>query len=300
MTSRVPAVQDRATAVLLVVLLASAIALQAVRERVAPPRAAVVPTLWMQSPEAARRIMLSFTDLAADIYWIRAVVHYGGERRSTSTDKRYELLYPFLELASTLDPHFEVAVRLGAIFLSEGYPGGPGRPDQALALLDKGLRQEPDRWQDRQDIGFVHYWWLKDYPEAARQFELAAQLPEAPTWLRAMAGVTMVKGGDRQAARKLWQELRETADVDWLRRSADYRLQQLAALDDIDALTALVTRARTSRGGRVDWASLVRARLLAAVPTDPTGVAYELDDDGAVTLGTASTLHPLPTLERTP
>lgn len=300
MTTRPTSRHDRATVALLVVLLASAVALQAARERMAPPRAAAVPTLWLQSPEAARRLMLSFTDLAADVYWMRAVVHYGGERRSAATEGRYALLHPLLDMTTTLDPHFDVAARLGAIFLSEGYPGGPGRPDQALALLEKGLRSDPDRWQYRHDIGFVHYWWLKDYPEAARQFDLAAKLPGAPLWLRTMAAVTLTRGGDRESARTLWQELLATADVDWLRQAADFRLRQLAALDDIDALTAIVARVRPRLAGAIDWNTLVRARVLEAVPTDPTGVAYELTADGTVTIGATSTLGPLPTLERTP
>ncbi|MBP7776028.1 MAG: hypothetical protein KA371_02745 [Acidobacteria bacterium] len=300
MTTRAPIPHDRTAAALVVVLLLTAVGLQAVRERVAPPRAAVVPTLWMHSPEAARRLMLSFTDLAADIYWMRAVVHYGGERRSAATEGRYALLYPLLDMATTLDPHFDVAARLGAIFLSEGYPGGPGRPDQALALLEKGLRHDPDRWQYRHDIGFVHYWWLKNYPEAARQFDLAAKLPGAPLWLRTMAAVTLAKGGDRASARKLWSELLETADVDWLRRAAEFRLQQLAALDDIDALTAIVARTKGSLGASLDWSRLVRAGVLTAVPTDPMGVPYVLDQEGAVTLGPTSPLGPLPTLEARP
>lgn len=300
MTTRLTPRHDRATVTLLVALLASAVALQAARERIAPPRAAAVPTLWLQSPDLARRLMLSFTDLAADVYWMRAVVHYGSERRSAATEGRYALLYPLLDMTTTLDPHFDVAARLGAIFLSEGYPGGPGRPDQALALLEKGMRSDPGRWQYRHDIGFVHYWWLKDYAEAARQFDLAAQLPGAPLWLRTMAAVTLTKGGDRASARQLWQELLDTADVDWLRQAADFRLRQLAALDDIDALTAIVARVRPRLAGAVDWATLVRARVLEAVPTDPTGVAYELAADGTVTIGSTSTLGPLPALERTP
>lgn len=291
-------VHDR-TATLAVALLVTAVGLQAVREQVAPPRAPTVPTLWMQSPDAARRLMLSFTDLAADVYWIRAVVHYGGERRLPAAEGRYALLYPLLDTATTLDPHFDVAARLGAIFLSEGYPGGPGRPDQALALLEKGLRNDPDRWQYRHDIGFVHYWWLKDYPEAARQFDLAARMPGAPLWLRTMAAVTLTKGGDRESARKLWSELLATADVDWLRQAADFRLRQLAALDDIDALTAIVRRVKASGGGPVDWNALIRARVLTAVPTDPAGVPYVLDNEGGVSLGSASPLAPLPTLEPT-
>lgn len=291
---------DRSAIALLVVLLLAAVGLQTVRERLAPARAPVVPTLWLQSPDLARRVMLSFTDLAADVYWVRAVVYYGGERRAAPADGRYALLYPLLDMATTLDPHFDVAARLGAIFLSEGYPGGPGRPDQALVLLDKGLRQEPGRWQYRQDMGFVHYWWLHDYKEAARQFDLAAQMPGAPNWLRPLAAVTLTKGGDRASARQLWTELLAVADVEWLRTAATFRLQQLAALDDLDALTALVARARPMVGAAGDWGALVQAGLLRATPTDPTGVAYVLAPDGMVSLGPSSTLGPLPTLQGTP
>jgi len=290
-----PAIADRGVKVLSAALLVAAVSLQSVREWVAPPPAATAPSLWLQSPAMARRVMLSFTDLAADLYWIRAVVHYGGDRRSAAAEGRYQLLFPLLDLASTLDPHFDVVARMGAILLSEGYPGGPGRPDQAIALLEKGLRHDPERWQYRQDIAFVHYWWLKDYTEAARQFELAAAMPGAPVWLRSMAAITLAKGGDRAGARRLWQELLATADLDWLRRAAEYRLRQLAALDDIDALTAIVARLRLAPGQPIDWETLVHARILPGFPNDPTGVPYTLSADGRVGLGPESTLAPLPT-----
>ena len=290
------AIRDRGTAAAVVVLLVTAVSLQALREGIAPPRAAAVPTLWLQSTGVARRLALSFTDLAADVYWMRAVVHYGSERRAPAAPGRYALLYPLLDLTTSLDPHFDVAARLGAIFLSEGYPGGPGRPDQALALLEKGLKNDPNRWQYRHDIGFVHYWWLKDYPEAARQFELASRLPDAPPWLRTMAALTLTKGGDRTGARQLWTELYDTADIDWLREAADYRLRQLAALDDIDALTTIVARGR-ARARALDWGAFVRAGILPAVPTDPAGQPYLLTTDGEVTIDPRSPLAPLPTFE---
>ena len=53
------------------------------------------------------------------------------------------------------------------MFLAEPYPGGPGRPDLAIALLEKGLRERPDKWEYMQDIGFVHYWYDHDYRAAA-------------------------------------------------------------------------------------------------------------------------------------
>lgn len=290
-------VRDWPAAVAMVLCLTAAIGLQTLRERIAVPRRTVTPTLWLQSPAAARRLMLGFTELAADVYWIRAVVHYGGERRSSAAEGRYALLYPLLDMTTTLDPHFDVAARLGAIFLSEGYPGGPGRTDQAIALLEKGLRHDP-RWQYRHDIGFVNYWWLKDYKAAAHQFELASQLPGAPLWLRTMAAVTLARGGDRHGARQLWTELYNTADVEWLRRAATHSLQQLRALDDLDALTAIAARF-TERTGRApqSWTELVRAGLLPGVPADPSGTPYTLAADVGITLAEESPLQPLPTFE---
>ena len=297
MTVPSPRASDRGVTATLVVLLLMAVTLQAARERLAPPQDAEVPTLWLQSPEAARRIMLSFTDLAADVYWMRAVVHYGSERRSQGTG-RFELLYPLLDMATTLDPLFDVAARMGAIFLSEGYPGGPGRPDRAIQLLEKGLTHDPMRWQYRHDIGFVNYWWLKNYAEAARQFDLGSRMPDAPEWLQTMAAVTLARGGDRDAARKLWSEMLAAAELDWMRRAAVYGLQQLRALDDLDGLRARVGRVTELTGASPrTWDAVIAAGLLTGVPIDPSGAPYALAPDGTVTLDPKSALNPLPMIE---
>ena len=73
------------------------------------------------------------------------------------------------------DPQFNTAYRFGAIFLAEPYPGGAGRPDLAIALLQKGLAARPDKWEYMEDIGFVHYWWRHDYEAAAQWFQRAAE-----------------------------------------------------------------------------------------------------------------------------
>ena len=297
MSTTTDAARPAAPWLLVGILLAGVVTLQVIGDRVAPPVAEAPPMLWLQSPELARRLTLSFDDLAADVYWIRAVVHYGSERRSAAAH-RYALLYPLLDMTTTLDPTFDVAARLGALFLSEGYPGGPGRPDQALALLEKGRRHDPTRWQYVHDIGFVYYWWLKDYRAAATHFERASTLPGAPSWLKTLAGTTLIAGGDRDAARTLWRELYAAADDDWMRRAAEYRLAQLQALDDIDGLNARVADV-ARRLGRTPatWAEVVTAGALPGVPADPTGVPYSLGGDGRVTLGAGSTLAPLPSLE---
>jgi tetratricopeptide (TPR) repeat protein len=280
----------------LVALVASFVAVVVWRDRVYGEPTPGDAVLYVKSGEAVRRMSLSFTPLVADLYWIRAVQYYGGTRLSTSATKSYDLLYPLLDIATSLDPRFVMAYRFGSIFLAEGYPGGPGRPDLAVALLQKGFRADPARWRYLQDIGFVYYWWLRDYQAAAAWFEKAADIPGAPWWLRSLAAATKVQGGDRRGSRALWQSLRDSADNEWLRNNATWRLAQLDALDAMDQLTAVVAafRARTGQNPP-SWDALVRARLLSSRPVDPAGAPYVLDPaGGAVTLAADSPLNPLP------
>ena len=282
---------------LLAALVASFVAVVVLRDRIYGEPTPGDAVLYVKSGEAVRRMSLSFTPLVADIYWIRAVQYFGSTRLKPSSSRNYDLLYPLLDITTSLDPRFVIAYRFGSIFLAEGYPGGPGRPDQAIALLEKGFRADPTRWRYLQDIGFVHYWWLGDYRTAAVWFQKAAEIPGAPWWLRSLAAVTLAQGGDRRSSRALWQSLRESADNEWLRNNATLRLAQLDALDAIDQLTAVAAAYRARTGEfPASWDALIRARLLSATPLDPGGVAYALDPaTGAVTLGPASPLHPLPT-----
>ncbi len=41
--------------------------------------------LYLRSPDAAQRLTLGYDALAADLYWIRAIQHYGGTKLSTAT-----------------------------------------------------------------------------------------------------------------------------------------------------------------------------------------------------------------------
>lgn len=283
------------------VLIAAAIAVVRVRERLYPPADVEDDSVYVTSPAAVSRAALEYRTLAADLYWIRAVQYFGGTRRmlnrgETIADpdrRRFAALYPMLDLATSLDPRFNIAYRFGAIFLAEPPPGGPGRPDLAVALLEKGLREQPNRWEYLQDIGFVHYWWRRDFRQAAAYFKRAGDIPGAPWWLGSLAATTLAQGGDRRSSRQLWTALRDSADNDWLRRDAERRLIQLNALDQIDQLQALVDQmARRQGHALTDWTPLVP--LLKGVPGDPSGTPYEIDANGRVHLSQSSPLWPLP------
>jgi hypothetical protein len=274
----------------------SAIALQMVRDRSYPREDRDdQQLLYFRSGAALTRVTLAFDALAADVYWIRAIQHYGGDRLAgPKAATKYQLLYPLLDIATTLDPYFNIAYRFGAIFLSEAYPGGPGRPDQSVALLRKAIATMPHKWQYYHDIGFVYYWRLRDYQTAALWFQRAAAQPNAPNWLNPLAASMLARGQDRAAARFLWQQIAKSEEA-WLRRSAERALLQLQALDQIDQIEQAVNRVSLAAGGRYSWKWLVDERALPGMPVDPTGTPYEIDPaTGRVTVSQSSPLYPMP------
>ena len=258
--------------------LAAAVALHAAIDRWPAPAVDTPGLLYVRSPEAARRAALSYRGVAADVYWIRALQHFGTERLAGSGHvKDYSLLYPLLDLATTLDPYFSIAYRFGSIFLGERYPGGPGRPDLAIALLKKGLAAQPTKWQYMQDLGFVYYWHLHDYHAAAEAFQRASEMPEAPNWMRPLAAVTLAEGGHRNASRALWTELAKSEEP-WLRDSAVLRLTQLDAMDIMDA-----------------WKRAKDQGLNLPIPNDPSGTPFVLNPaTGGIIVSPQSKLYPLP------
>jgi tetratricopeptide (TPR) repeat protein len=285
----------------LVVLFAAIVGLQMVQaaQPLTAPGGVSTNLLYIRSSQILRRTTLSFHALIADIYWIRAVQHYGGTKLSNAPNKQYDLLYPLLDLTTSLDPYFDVVYKFGAVFLAEPYPSGAGRSDQAIALLQKGLRVRPDKWELAQEIGFVYYWWLADYRNAAAWFNRAADMPNSPDWLRPLAAVTLAQGGNRASSRTLWTEIARNADADWLRDQAAFRLSQLDALDGIDFMERIVQQYRVRTGVPPgSWNDMMRAGLLRGIPRDPTGIPFQLDPaTGKVTLDPGSSLNPLPSAE---
>ena len=281
------------------VLMVVSVAVQVVRDRGWAPFVPPNPAMWLRSGKVADKVFLGYKNLAADIYWMRAVVYYGGQRQrhaqllnqGVKAEANFDLLYPLLDLVTTLDPHFKVAYRFGAIFLTEAYPAGPGRPDLAIALLERGIDKDNARWEYMEDIGFVYYWWIKDAKTAAEWFRRAGQQPDAPSWLEPLAATTLAQGGDRASSRMLWTQM-SRSEIEWIRRNALHRLQQLDAMDQIDDLNGRLQRYVEREGKRpTDW----RQVGIAAAPVDPSGTPYRINPQtNLIDLGPGSALFPLP------
>jgi hypothetical protein len=279
----------------LAVMLSAAGVLQARLDALRPVGSLESAELYIQSARVLDRAALSYDALLADVYWVRAIQHFGGVRRSDAPVKRYELLYPLLDLTTSLDPYFTAVYYLGSFFLAEPTPSGAGRPDLAVRLLIRGMEYQPNAWRLAQQTGFIHYWYMNDLETAANWFRRASVMPGAPPWLTALEATARAQGGDLDTSRRLWQHMIETAETDWIRDTARFRLMQVEAAAAISPLEQIVA-AFTHRHGKAPstWAELARDGRLRGVPVDPTGTPFVLGVDGRVTVSPESRLYPLP------
>lgn len=190
------------------------------------PRPAAEPVAYVRTGSTLAHATLGFDALAADVYWIRAVQHFGRERQKPVSQRDYRDLFSLLDIATTLDPQFVVAYQSGALLLAEPAPYGPGRLDRAITLLEKGQRADPARWQFAQYLGFLHYWYGRDPVTAGRHFAEAARMPGAPNWMQTVATRMYLEGGAESAAVVLLSEM-EQSDDRWIRDWARERLAEV-------------------------------------------------------------------------
>lgn len=286
---------SRLPALLVVVGLVSAIVLQVVRERRYPEIASPVDDIYFGS-EAVGRMALSFKSVLADVYWIRAIQYFAATRLQNRPIQGEDLLYPLLDVTTTLDPAFNIAYRFGATFLSEARARGLGRTDLAMKLLDKGFRENPHKWQYLYDKAFIYYWHTNDYRSASHWFAEAAKVPDSADWLPGLAAYMAIQGGDRQSSRFMFQQLRESAEHEYMRKNAQHRLEQLDLLDLIDALNLRLARYEQETGHRAtDWAPLLERKWIRAIPADQDGKPLVIDaTTGRATVDRESKYYPMP------
>jgi hypothetical protein len=247
--------------------------------------------LYLWSGQQVRRLFPGFESVAADVYWLRTVQYFGGQRLFAA-GKRFDLLEPLIDITTTLDPRLEMAYRYGAIFLSEPWPVGAGRPQRGIEVLERGVANLPRSWRLRQDLGFFHFLYLHDAHRAAEVLDQAAAIPGAAFWLRSMAADLLAKGGDRASSRRMWQQMFDQAEPGIIKENARVRLHRFDSLDIADRLTESA-QALAQRNGRLP-ASLEELRVLSGwrhPPTDAAGVPFSYDrNSGRVSIARESPL----------
>ncbi len=245
--------------------------------------------LVLRSGKLVKALSLEYAPLVADIYWTRAVQYYGEKR--VRHEPNFELLWPLLDVTTTLDPNLVVAYRFGSTFLSEPTPRGAGHPELGIELLERGIKANPEYWRLYEDLGFVYYFDLKDYAKASAAFDEGSKNPQALIWMKVMAAKIAAEGESLSTSVFLWNEVYQSTKDPDVKRNALTHLQLLKVEQDCKQFDALADEFQKRTGRRPSRMSeLVQAGLLRRSPADPLGNAYVFGTDGKARLNLDSPL----------
>ncbi len=236
--------------------------------------------------------LLGAEGLVADWYWMRALQYVGNKMENSTVetinledlrDLNIKLLYPYLDNATDLDPHFLAAYNYGAIVLPAIDPA------QAIAIAEKGIANNPNEWRLYQHLGYI-YWRLKMYDKAAETYEKGSTVPGVPSFMRLMAASMKNDGGSRDTARSIYRQMLAEGD-DAIKPTAELRLKELNSLDERDAINVVLDnfKAKNNRCAN-SFAEITPLLLQVKLPesrsftvdnigrlVDPTGAPYLLD-----------------------
>jgi tetratricopeptide (TPR) repeat protein len=175
---------------------------------------------FLPPPEALRVASLGFDNVAADAIWLLAIQYIGSR---ILTHQSFPELFRLIDTVVTLDPHFVEAYTLGALFMNYSDGNVPG----AIALLERGARANPTRWELPHDLARTYFLDLKDYPKALHWFEITDRLPGRPVYVPRFIARLYAQTGERETALEWWQAIRDSATSDWVREIAEREIAKL-------------------------------------------------------------------------
>lgn len=226
------------------------------------------PLMYLPSGRYLRVASLGFDAILADVLFLWSIQYYS----NYDIVDRYDYLERiYTDVITELDPHYLDPYLVGAMIMTSE----ARRPEAALRLLDKGIRNNPAGWILPFEAGYTAYQDLKDYARAGQYFEIAAKSPDAHPAVRRFHAEMFNRAGDPRAALAEWSGIWETATDPYVRGVAWNHVHDLKVEVDLADLTAAIAGYREAHGrppARLE--DLVAAGIVAALPVDPEGGAY--------------------------
>ncbi len=227
--------------------------------------------LYLPSGNLLRGWSLGHNETFADLIYLWSIQFYGHYHGGERYDR---LMQIYDHVVTELDPRFRDAYLLGSLILALE----ARRPEDALQLLDKGIRKNPDDWMLPFEAGFIAFDSLQDYRRAADYFQTSMERPDAHPAVRRFRAAMFHRMGDRRKSLDLWLEILATADSDYVRSVAQKHVHDLTIDYHVEVLQDAVEAFGERTGSYPsDLRVLVSEGLLRQIPVDPDGKPYAYD-----------------------
>lgn len=229
---------------------------------------------WLPNGKMLRLASFGQRLLLADLYWLKTVA-YMGESLLARTESMESLL-ALGDIVTDLDPRYGYAYQVVGSNLS----GIAHRIQESNRILEKGVRNVPDRWTLPFLLAFNKFFYEDDFPAAASWARRAAEVGKRPHLALLASNLSLVANTEDQyhSALSFLQESLRQAETAELRAQLAQRIVKVRTYHVLSSLErAVEDYRRRNLLYPMLLEELVWTGLLRELPSDPSGGTLEYD-----------------------
>jgi hypothetical protein len=263
--------------VLIMILSGATVTTHAIVDHQRPSQVRFKKLSYLPNGDYLKMAVLGYRQVAADLIWLEVLQHFGVREQDT---EGYLWAYHAVDVLTDLDPHFIFSYQAAGTVLAIWAK----RAQESVAILEKGMRHNPQEWILPFLLGYDYYFELHDPETAGRYFRLAAMLPGSPNYLADLATKMSVESGNPEVALEFLQRLYDKAEAERTREGLAQRMKEVIAERNIRVLEDVVRQYHQHFGKRpTKLDDLTASGMIQQIPSEPLGGAYQLNpSDGTV------------------
>ena len=174
-------------------------------------------------------ILAGFRAVAADIAWVQFLQRMSNEEvLEEDPQKTFPFLKQDVSRIVRIDPRFHRAYLYGAGILA--WFKSVNRPQEALEILEEGIRNNPNYWMFRNYVGAIIYKRKEDFPKAAALLEDAVRQPDCPGITKAILANIYKGMGEYRKAIRTWEAVLEDP------QNSDYHPRARSQIAELERL----------------------------------------------------------------
>ena len=187
-----------------------------------------------------------------------------------------------LKTVNGLDPRLSIPYYWSVLILPDAK--SPERIDAAVAIGERGMALADPDWRLAFYLAMDEALYKEDYAKAAMYFDAASRMPGIPQAQREFSENYGLIPKTRASARAMWALLYQTSGDETTR---DRALLHIERFNDLDVLEYAARLYKQSYGAFPKTVQdMVNKNILRAVPQDPFGFAFVIDQNGTASVKT--------------
>ncbi|MFA7244054.1 MAG: hypothetical protein WC080_02095 [Patescibacteria group bacterium] len=225
------------------------------------------------SPLVMPAKVIEFVDLglknaAADLNWLASIQYFGDWQ-----DDDYAKLTAYIKATNELDPKFSYPYAFGAIILP-----GLGKTNDAIAIAKDGIANSDPDYRIPYYLAVTYFLNKQDYANAAYYFDVAARTAGAPDNVKAISASFNSRPDLRAQSIAIWTSIFENSNDEVIQERAKAYIIHYEILNILEVAAEEYKNKTGNYPANIE--DLVTAKILTAVPKDPFGFTYLIDNDG--------------------